>query len=141
MGVLHVGAATAAGWVDDDSAISLRGFLVDHRHEGHGYGTKAALAAVGLARDIAAELGLPANGVVLGVNERNGAGRAAYLKSGFVDRGRYLGGRSGPQHIMFRPFPPAADCVWVPCRQLDLAITVVYSRSRQLGPGSRMHEP
>lgn len=104
MGTLHAGAATDTGWQDDDGAILLCGFLVDHRAQGRGYGTAATLAAVELARELVARLQLPATGVVLGVNERNAAGQAAYLKAGFTDSGRYLGGRSGPQRIMHRPF-------------------------------------
>lgn len=104
MGTLHAGAATDTGWQDDDGAILLRGFLVDHRAQGRGYGTAATLAAVDLARELVARLELPATGVVLGVNERNVAGQAAYLKAGFADSGRYLGGRSGPQRIMHRLF-------------------------------------
>lgn len=104
MGVLHVGAAPDAGWPSADGAILLRGFLVDHRAQGHGYGTAAAVAAVGLAQELVARLALPATGVVLGVNERNAAGQAAYRKAGFTDAGRFLGGRSGPQRIMHRSF-------------------------------------
>lgn len=102
MGVLHVGVATDTGWPDNDGTILLRGFLIDHRRQGLGYGTRATLAAVELAKELAQEF--PAGGVVLGVNERNAAGKAAYLKAGFTDRGQYLGGRSGPQRIIYRPF-------------------------------------
>lgn len=104
MGVLHVGAATDTGWPDANAAVLLRGFLVDHREQGRGYGGAATRAAVELSRELVAELGLPATGVVLGVNERNTAAHAVYLNAGFVDSGRYLGGRSGPQHIMHCPF-------------------------------------
>jgi GNAT superfamily N-acetyltransferase len=104
MGILHVGAATDAGWPDAHSAVLLRGFLVDHRQQGWGHGSAATVAAVELARGLTTELQLPAKGVVLGVNERNPAAHAAYLRAGFVDCGRFLGGRSGPQHIMYSPF-------------------------------------
>ncbi|WP_449372516.1 GNAT family N-acetyltransferase [Arthrobacter psychrolactophilus] len=104
MGVLHVGAATDTGWPDANAAVLLRGFLVDRREQGRGYGGAATRAAVELSKELVAELELPATGVVLGVNERNTAAHAAYLKAGFVDSGRYLGGRSGPQHIMHCPF-------------------------------------
>ena len=104
MGVLHVDAATDTGWPERDSAVLLRGFLIDHRHQGLGYGRAATAAAVGLARELVRELGLPAAGVVLGVNERNAAGYVAYTNAGFEPRGTFHGGRSGPQHIMFRPF-------------------------------------
>lgn len=104
MGVLHVGAATDAGWFDDDSAILLRGFVVDRREQGLGYGRAAAMAAFELAHGMATELALPALGLVLGVNDGNVAGLHAYARAGFGDRGQYLGGRSGPQRVMYRPF-------------------------------------
>ena len=104
MGVLHVDAATDTGWPERDGAVLLRGFLIDRRHQGLGYGREATAAAVGLAQEVARELGLPATGVVLGVNERNLAGYAAYAKAGFEPRGTFHGGRSGPQHIMLHPF-------------------------------------
>jgi len=38
---------------------------------------------------------------VLGVNHRNPAAFAAYLRGGFVMTGQdYLGGPKGPQHVM-----------------------------------------
>jgi RimJ/RimL family protein N-acetyltransferase len=104
MGVLHIGAATDAGWADPASAVLLRGFLIDHHHQGLGYGREATVAAVVLAGELSRELDLPAEGVVLGVNERNSAGYAAYTKAGFERRGTFLGGRPGPQHIMYRAF-------------------------------------
>ncbi len=104
MGILHVNAGRDAGWADNDSAILLRGFMIDRRAQGLGYGTAATEAAVGLAQGIAGELDLPAEGVVLGVNEDNAAGLRAYAHAGFADHGRYLGGRSGPQRIMYRTF-------------------------------------
>ncbi|WP_104092398.1 GNAT family N-acetyltransferase [Arthrobacter sp. GMC3] len=104
MGVLHVQAATETGWRDDESAVLLRGFLVDHRYQGMGFGGRATVAAVALARQLADSLKLDAEGVVLGVNERNGVGRRAYERAGFAKSGTFLGGRSGPQDIMYRAF-------------------------------------
>ena len=104
MGVLHVGVAAEAGWQDADDAVLLRGFLIDRSCQGLGYGAGATLAAVNQAADLVRRFGLPATGVVLSVNERNLAGRAAYLKAGFMDRGQYLGGRSGPQRTLHLPF-------------------------------------
>lgn len=91
MGVLHVGAGADVGWQDPDGAVVLRGFMVDHRWQGLGYGSRATLAAVELARD----LELPDKGVVLGVNERNQAGWAAYLKAGFTDEASSWAGGPG----------------------------------------------
>lgn len=104
MGVLHVGAGTQTGWADDHSAVLLRGFLIDHRYQGRGYGARGAIAAVELAKNLAQNLCLPARGVVLGVNHRNPGAKGAYLKAGFEDQGTYAGGRSGLQHIMYRDF-------------------------------------
>lgn len=104
MGVLHVGVANEARWQDADDAVLLRGFLIDRSCQGLGYGASATLAAVNQAADMVRRFVLPATGVVLSVNERNLAGRTAYLKAGFMDRGQYLGGRSGPQRTLYLPF-------------------------------------
>ena len=48
---LQAGAATLAGWPDDDSAWLLRGFLIDRRQQGKGLGTLAAEAAVRAGRE------------------------------------------------------------------------------------------
>lgn len=101
---LQAGAATLAGWPDDGSVWLLRGFLIDHRHQGKGLGTLAADAAVRAAEKLTAALGGGQAGVVLSVNEQNPAGQAAYRKAGFEDRGRYLGGDAGPQRTMYRAF-------------------------------------
>lgn len=105
---LQSGAATLSGWPDDDSAWLLRGFLVDYRQQGRGLGTLAAAAAVREAARLTAALGGEQAGVVLSVNEVNPAARTAYRKAGFEDRGQYLGGGSGPQRIMYRPFGPTS---------------------------------
>jgi RimJ/RimL family protein N-acetyltransferase len=101
---LQAGAASLAGWPDDDSVWLLRGFLIDRRHQGKGLGTSAADAAVRAAAKLTAALGGDQTGVVLSVNEVNPAGQAAYRKAGFEDRGQYLGGGSGPQRTMYRAF-------------------------------------
>lgn len=101
---LQAGAATLAGWPDDDSAWLLRGFLIDRRQQGKGLGTSAADAAVREAAKLTAGLGTGQSGVVLSVNELNPGGLAAYRKAGFEDRGRYEGGDAGPQRIMYRAF-------------------------------------
>jgi GNAT superfamily N-acetyltransferase len=101
---LQSGAATAAGWADDDSVWLLRGFLIDRNRQGRGLGTLAAGAAGAAAAKLTAGLGSGQTGVVLSVNEQNPAGQAAYRKAGFEDRGQYLGGDSGPQRTMYRGF-------------------------------------
>jgi len=101
---LQAGAATLAGWPDDDSVWLLRGFLIDRRQQGKGLGTLAAEAAVRAAAKLTAALGGEQTGVVLSVSEENPAGKAAYRKAGFEDRGLYLGGDAGPQRTKYRPF-------------------------------------
>lgn len=101
---LQSGAATLAGWADDESVWLLRGFLIDRRQQGKGLGALAADAAVRAAEKLTAALGGNQTGVVLSVNEENPAGQAAYRKAGFEDRGQYLGGDAGPQRTMYRPF-------------------------------------
>lgn len=101
---LQSGAATLAGWADDDSAWLLRGFLIDRHRQGRGLGTLAAAAAVGAAAKLTAALGGGQAGVVLSVNEANPAGQAAYRNAGFEDRGQYLGGDAGPQRTYYRAF-------------------------------------
>jgi GNAT superfamily N-acetyltransferase len=102
---LQYGAATLAGWEDDDSVWLLRGFLIDHRCQGQGLGRQAAAAALLEARRLTVRHRSRQAGVVLSVNERNPAAQAAYARAGFVDVGRYLGGDAGPQRIMHAQFP------------------------------------
>ena len=71
---LQSGAATLAGWHDDDSVWLLRGFLIDRRQQGKGLGTLAADAAVREAAKLTAGLGGGQAGVVLSVNEQNPGG-------------------------------------------------------------------
>ena len=101
---LQSGAARLAGWPDDHSAWLLRGFLIDRRYQGSGLGRLAAAAAVVAATKLTARQASGEAGVVLSVNERNPAGLAAYQNAGFVDRGQYLGGSSGPQRTMYHSF-------------------------------------
>ncbi|MCU1531395.1 MAG: family N-acetyltransferase [Arthrobacter sp.] len=101
---LQSGAASLAGWPDDDSVWLLRGLLIDRRQQGKGLGTLAAVAAVREAARLTTALGGGQRGVVLSVNEVNPAGQAAYRKAGFEDRGQYLGGDAGPQQTMFCSF-------------------------------------
>ncbi|MDQ0032069.1 GNAT family N-acetyltransferase [Arthrobacter bambusae] len=101
---LQAGAATLAGWPDDHSAWLLRGFLIDQASQGRGLGSLSAAAAAREARNLTARLGGGQAGVVLSVNERNPAAKAAYARAGFLQTGRYLGGSSGPQWTMYRGF-------------------------------------
>ncbi|MEZ2388703.1 GNAT family N-acetyltransferase [bacterium RCC_150] len=101
---LQLGAATLAGWHDNDSAWLLRGFLIDRKQQGKGFGAGAAVAAIREARKLTARLEGAQSGVVLSVHERNEPARAAYSKAGFLEKGRYFGSASGPQWTMYREF-------------------------------------
>ena len=101
---LQTGAATLAGWANDDSVVLLRGFLIDYRQQGRGLGALAAEAAVRAAAKLVTVLGGGETGVVLSVNDANPAGQAAYRRAGFQDHGQYLGGNAGPQRTMYRRF-------------------------------------
>lgn len=104
---LQAGAARLAGWPDDDSAWLLRGFLIDRRQQGKGYGPLGAAAAAAAAEKLSSRQQSREAGVVLSVNEANPAGLAAYRRAGFEDRGQYLGGSSGPQRTLYRAFAAA----------------------------------
>ncbi|WP_235835706.1 MULTISPECIES: N-acetyltransferase [Arthrobacter] len=101
---LQSGAATLAGWSDDESAWLLRGFVIDRRCQGRGLGSAAAATAVREALKLTARLGGGQAGVVLSVNEANPAARSAYENAGFTETGRFLGGSAGPQWTMYRAF-------------------------------------
>ncbi|RDS81320.1 GNAT family N-acetyltransferase [Dyella psychrodurans] len=86
----------------DRPAVGLRSFFIDHRWQGRGLATQALSA-------LTADLGVrypDARMVVLLVNCRNLAALRLYLRACFVDTGElYHGGRSGPQHLLWRTLP------------------------------------
>ncbi|MDO1529589.1 GNAT family N-acetyltransferase [Fulvimonas sp. R45] len=86
----------------DADALGLRSFQLDAAWQGRGLGLPALDA---LLADLA--LRHPqARRVVLAVNRDNAAALALYLRAGFADSGTlYHGGRSGPQHLLWRPLP------------------------------------
>jgi GNAT superfamily N-acetyltransferase len=83
-------------------ALGLRSFFIDHRWQGRGLATWALRALI-------ADLGQrhpEARLLVLLVNGRNLAALRLYLRARFVDTGElYHGGRSGPQHLLWRTLP------------------------------------
>ncbi len=80
--------------------LGLRGVLVDAAWQGRGIGG-AMLAAL---PDLVRQRYPWAKRLVLTVNLRNSAARAAYLKAGWIDDGGlYLHGDAGPQHILTLP--------------------------------------
>ncbi|MFJ7747548.1 GNAT family N-acetyltransferase [Peribacillus sp. NPDC097295] len=93
--VLHIGEAIKP-FTENERAILLRGFLIDHNHQGKKYGRKALEILPGFATDL-----FPGKDcIVLAVNVRNVAAKALYSKSGFQDTGVKKEGRSGWMHIM-----------------------------------------
>lgn len=84
----------------EPGSIGVRMFSVDHAQQGRGI----ASAACRLLGDYLAAQYPDVATCYLTVNHRNPGARAAYLKGGFIDTGAdYLGGGSGPQHIMRLP--------------------------------------
>lgn len=82
--------------------IVLRSLLIDAGQQGRGLG-RAAMAAL---PGIVAVQYPGVVSIVLTVNVRNASARNAYLRAGFRDEGElYLGGRSGPQHVMRLAIP------------------------------------
>ncbi len=87
-----------------EPTVGLRAFMIDHRHQGQGYGAQAVVACVDDLR-----LRYPARRLlVLTVNCANAVAIRAYLRAGFVDTGElFHGGSAGPQHVMqYRLQPP-----------------------------------
>ncbi|HJR73942.1 MAG TPA: GNAT family N-acetyltransferase [Luteimonas sp.] len=81
------------------ASVGLRSFLIDRRHQGHGYGAAAIEACCADLRRRHPERRL----LALNVNCINRSAIRAYRKAGFVDTGEiYFGGRAGPQHLMLR---------------------------------------
>lgn len=79
------------------SAVLLRAFYVAPEHQSHGYARAAVAAVPAFVRQH-----LPGvDRIVLTVNTGNPTAIRTYVSGGFTDTGKtYLGGRSGPQHIL-----------------------------------------
>ena len=83
----------------DMPSVGVRAFLIDAREQGHGCGSRAAMAMCADVRRRHPQRRL----LVLAVHCCNAAGIAIYRKAGFADTGELLGGgRAGPQHLMLR---------------------------------------
>lgn len=83
----------------DDREVTLRGFSIDPRWQGRGFGTLATQLACAAARDRYPD----AATVRLSVHVDNEPGRRAYLRSGFSPTGEVVDGRAGQEHVMRRP--------------------------------------
>ena len=86
----------------DADALGLRSFQLDAAWQGRGLG---AIAMETLLADLA--LRHPqARRMLLTVNCANTAALTLYLRHGFIDSDElYHGGRSGPQHLLWRNLP------------------------------------
>lgn len=78
----------------------LRAFLVDHRHQGQGFGRQAMTHLPLLMQAQYPD----AKRLVLTVNCKNPTAYQLYRRYGFEDEGElYHGGAAGPQHILRQP--------------------------------------
>ena len=95
-------ARSLTGRGDEANALGLRSFQLGAAWQGRGLG---ALAMDALLADLA--LRHPqARRMLLTVSCANAAALALYLRAGFVDGNTlYHGGRSGPQHVLWRALP------------------------------------
>jgi len=95
-------ARTLTGLVDDADALGLRSFQLDASWQGRGLAMRAMEA---LLSDLA-QRHPQARRLLLTVNCDNAAALALYRRAGFADSGTlYHGGRSGPQHLLWRALP------------------------------------
>ena len=78
-------------------SLGLRKFFIDNKHQGNGY----AKQTLNLLPDYLAVTYPNHTDVYLTVNVKNNVAKNLYLKNGFQDTEElYLGGPSGPQHVM-----------------------------------------
>jgi RimJ/RimL family protein N-acetyltransferase len=95
-------ASSLTGRAFDRPALGLRSFFIDHRRQGQGLATQALSALIADAGTRHPDARL----LVLLVNRRNLPALRLYLRARFVDTGElYHGGRSGPQHLLWRHLP------------------------------------
>ncbi|HKR75238.1 MAG TPA: GNAT family N-acetyltransferase [Rhodanobacter sp.] len=95
-------ARSLTGRDEDADALGLRSFQLDAAWQGRGLGM---IAMAALLADLAQRLP-QARRIMLTVNCDNTAALMLYRRAGFVDSGSlYHGGRSGPQHLLWRSLP------------------------------------
>jgi ribosomal protein S18 acetylase RimI-like enzyme len=102
---LDFSPAAIAGRELPEPSVGLRAFAIDRAHQGQGYGAAALAAGCADLRARHPQRRL----LALTVNCANHAAIALYRKAGFFDTGElYLGGSSGPQHVMLYRLQPQA---------------------------------
>ncbi|WP_426662013.1 GNAT family N-acetyltransferase [Rhodanobacter aciditrophus] len=95
-------ARSLTGRDDDADALGLRSFQLDAAWQGRGLGS-AAMAA--LLADLA-QRHPQARRIMLTVGCDNTTALELYRRAGFANSGAlYHGGRSGPQHLLWRALP------------------------------------
>jgi len=95
-------ARCITGRDEDADALGLRSFQLDATWQGHGLGSRAMGAVLADLAQRHAQI----HRIVLTVNCNNAAALALYRRAGFVDSNTlYHGGRSGPQHLLWRHLP------------------------------------
>lgn len=93
--ILDTGASMVA--VHRPGTVGVRGFYVDARHQGRGYGTATLRALPAYVR----EHYPGADRIALTVNVANATAQRAYFRAGFVDTGeRYSAVPSSPQLVL-----------------------------------------
>lgn len=81
--------------------LGLRSFFIDSRFQGRGIGQQAVVLLKSYLQQVYTQW----SAIVLTVNCKNRQAWRLYSGVGFIDDGeQYLGGRSGPQHIMRMTF-------------------------------------
>ncbi|WP_115718960.1 GNAT family N-acetyltransferase [Gallaecimonas mangrovi] len=79
-------------------ALGLRAYAIDRRQQGKGYGSQAVAALLAHLKPLSVDFPC----IYLTVNAKNPGAIRCYQKGGFTDTGEhYLGGKAGPQHIMY----------------------------------------
>lgn len=95
-------ARSITGRDEHADALGLRSFQIDAAWQGRGLGNRA----MGVLLADLAQRHPQARRIVLTVNCHNAAALALYRRAGFMDSGTlYHGGRSGPQHLLWRHLP------------------------------------
>lgn len=83
-------------YTDNENAVLLRSLSLNPEFQGKGIAKKAMLDVERFAKENIKLV----NEIVFGVNAKNENAYQLYLKTGYLDEGKILMGRNGPQHIL-----------------------------------------
>jgi len=95
--VLQIGEAVKE-YTENERSILLRSYSINSDQQGKRFGKQS----LELLDQLVLKLLPNYTEIVLAVNDRNSVAANLYLKSGFVDRGQKVEGRSGPQKVLFK---------------------------------------